>query len=53
LLLRLVDVASDALAQDQQRDVEAHRAAMMVSSGAYADAFGTDFLAELREDWPS
>jgi len=53
LLLRLVAVGSDALEQDQQCDVEAHRAAVTASSGAYADAFETDFLAELREDWPA
>ena len=52
LLLRLVDVGSDALAQDQQADLEAHRAAVTVSSGAYADAFPGGYLAELRQDWP-
>jgi hypothetical protein len=53
LLLRLVDVGSDALAQDQQADLEAHRAAVTASSGAYADAFPAEYLAELRQDWPA
>lgn len=53
LLLRLVDVGSDALAQDQQVDIEAHRAAVTGSSGAYADAFPAAYLAELRQDWPA
>lgn len=53
LLLRLVDVGSDALAQDQQVDLEAHRAAVTASSGAYADAFPAGYLVELRQDWPA
>ena len=53
LLLRLVHVGSDALAQDQQADLEAHRAAVTASSGAYADAFPAGHLAELRQDWPA
>lgn len=52
LLLRLVDVGSDALEQHQHTDAEAHRAAVNASSGAYPDAFGLDHLAELRKDWP-
>ena len=53
LLLRLVDVASVALDHQEQRDSEAHRAAVMASSGRYADAFGPGYLAALREDWPT
>jgi hypothetical protein len=53
LLLRLVDVGSDALAQDQQADIEAHRAAVSASSGAYADTLPAGYLAELRQDWPA
>lgn len=53
LLLRLVDVGSDALEQHEQFDADAHRAAVTASSGAYPDAFGPGYLAELREDWPT
>lgn len=53
LLLRLVDVGSEMLEQRVQFDVEGHRAAVTASSGAYPDAFGPDYLAELRGDWPA
>lgn len=53
LLLRLVEMGRDALEQDEARALEAHRAAVSASSGAYADAFGPDYLAELRKDWPA
>lgn len=53
LLLRLVDVGSETLEQYEQLDIEVHRAAVTASSGAYPDAFGPDYLAELREDWPA
>lgn len=53
LLLRLVEVGSEALERHEQRDVESHRAAVTASSGAYPDAFGPDHLAELRADWPA
>lgn len=53
LLLRLVDVASLALDHQEQRDAQAHRAAVLASSGKYVDAFGPGYLLELREDWPA
>lgn len=53
LLLRLVGVGSQALEQDEQSAVQAHRAAVRVSSGAYVEAFEVDHLAHLREDWPA
>ena len=53
LLLRLVAIGSAALKQDQQADVEAHRAAVTASCGAYAEAFPAGHLAELRQDWPA
>lgn len=52
LLLRLVTIAGSTLSDQEQRDVEAHRAAVLASSGRYADAFGRDYLAKMREDWP-
>ncbi|MDQ3454794.1 MAG: hypothetical protein M3513_04880 [Actinomycetota bacterium] len=53
LLLRLVDVGGDALDEQQRSQAEAHRAVVTASSGAYPDAFGPDYLVELREDWPA
>jgi len=53
LLLRLVNVGGDALDERQRSEAEAHRAAVTASSGAYPDAFGPDYLVELREDWPA
>jgi hypothetical protein len=53
LLLRLVDTGSAVLDREREDAVEAHRRAVDASSGAYADAFGPDFLHELREDWPA
>jgi hypothetical protein len=53
LLLRLVDVGGETLERREQLDVEAHRTAVTASSGAYPEAFGPDFLAELRKDWPA
>lgn len=53
LLRRLIDVGSVALEREQGIGADAHRAAVMGSSGKYADAFEADYLAELREDWPA
>ena len=53
LLLRLVAVGSETLERHEQLDIEGHRAAVTASSGAYPDAFGHDYLAKLREDWPA
>ncbi len=53
LLLRLVGIGGGALERDQHADAAAHRAAVTASSGRYAEAFGPDYLAELRADWPA
>lgn len=53
LLLRLLAAGKDALEQGDQQFNEAHRAAVMSSSGKYPDAFGPDYLDELRQDWPA
>jgi hypothetical protein len=39
--------------EQDSADLEAHRAAVTASSGAYADAFPAGHLAELRQDWPA
>ncbi len=53
LLLRLVNVAGGLLEHEEHVDADAHRAAVTNSSGRYAEAFGADYLTELREDWPA
>lgn len=53
LLLRLVDLAGDALEREARTADEAHRTAVLASSGAYTDAFGAGYLDNLREDWPA
>lgn len=53
LLLRLVNVAGGLLEHEEQVNAGAHRAAVTNSSGRYAEAFGADYLTELREDWPA
>lgn len=52
LLLRLIHAGSRTLAETQKETIRARRAAIAASSGKYADAFGDDYLAELRRDWP-
>ncbi|MDA8040375.1 MAG: hypothetical protein M0Z69_14745 [Actinomycetota bacterium] len=54
LLLRrlLVGIGSETSEHQDELDVEAHRAAVTASSGAYPDALPPDYLAALREDWP-
>ena len=52
LLLRLVAAGSDALDRSTDRADRLRRAAVVASSGKYADAFSADHLEELRRDWP-
>ena len=53
LLLRVVEVGVGALEHGERQVADAHREAVIASSGKYADAFGADYLAELRQDWPA
>lgn len=53
LLLRLIDVGGATLEHDLITENDAHRAAVTASSGRYAEAFGPDYLRELRADWPA
>ncbi len=41
------------LEDDENTEKQAHRAAVLASAGRYPDAFGSDYLAELRADWPA
>ncbi len=52
LLVRLVEVGGGVLEDDARADDLTHRAAVLASAGRYAEAFGSDYLAELRADWP-
>ena len=53
LLLRLVDVGAAALNSEDAQAENRYRDAIMASSGKYADAFGPDYLTDLRRDWPA
>lgn len=53
LLRRLIAVGGGILKHDECAEEGAHRAAVLASSGRYPDAFGPDYLAELRADWPT
>lgn len=53
LLVRLVEAGGDMLANDEQADKRDHRSAVLACAGRYAQAFGPDYLAELRADWPA
>lgn len=52
LLLRLLRTGSAALEQEHGKTVRAQLEAIDSSSGKYADAFDSDHLARLRQDWP-
>lgn len=53
LLLRLVDVGASTLDSEDAQAENRHRDAILASSGKYADAFGPDYLTDLRRDWPA
>lgn len=52
LLRRLVAEGHRAVAETQDRDIEAHREAVRRTAGALTGVYVPDYLAELREDWP-
>lgn len=52
LLVRLVHAGSSALDEEQAEATVARLAAIRTTGGTYGDAFGEDYLAELRDDWP-
>ena len=53
LLLRLVDVGAATLDKEDVQAENRYRDAITASSGKYADAFGPDYLTDLRRDWPA
>lgn len=52
LLLRLVAAGGAALEQVDDLARSKRQQAIEARSGKYADAFSSDYLAELRRDWP-
>lgn len=52
LLLRLLRTGSATLEQECSEAARGRLEAIDASSGRYADAFGEDYLTELRQDWP-
>lgn len=53
LLRAVIDVGGAALEHGVSEQARRRRAAVRASSGKYEDAFGPDYLAELRRDWPA
>jgi hypothetical protein len=53
LLVLLVELAGGLLADDEHANESSHRSAVLASAGRYAEAFGPDYLADLRTDWPA
>jgi phytoene/squalene synthetase len=52
LLARLVEEGHRAVIRQRERDAAARRDALTRTSGALTGAYGTDYLAGLRTDWP-
>ena len=52
LLIRLVEVGSNALEEVRTESVRHRLTAIDSTSGKYDNVFTDDYLAELRQDWP-
>jgi hypothetical protein len=52
LLTRLVEEGHRAVVRQRDHDAAARRAAIDRTSAALTGAYGDDYLAELRGDWP-
>jgi hypothetical protein len=52
LLIRLVEEGHRAVLRQREHDVTARRAAIDRTSAVLTGAYGDDYLADLREDWP-
>ena len=52
LLLRLIEAGRATLELGADAQARERRAAIQATRGKYADAFGADYLAQLRQDWP-
>ncbi|HXB46613.1 MAG TPA: hypothetical protein VNW50_02545 [Streptosporangiaceae bacterium] len=52
LLTRLVEEGHRAVVRQRDHDAAARRAAIDRTSAALTGAYGDNYLADLREDWP-
>lgn len=53
LLLHLVYEGHRAMMSQQQQRAAARRAAVTRTGGALTGVYGSDYLKELRQDWPA
>ncbi len=53
LLARLVEEGIRAIEQDRERRQAAWAAVVRETAGVLPDAYGPDYLDELREEWPA
>lgn len=52
LLLRLVETGREVLAGREATDAQLRRLAVDETRGALTGAYGDDYTADLRDDWP-
>lgn len=52
LLVRLIHAGASTLAETTDEEAQKRRAAAKAIAGKYLDAFGDNYLADLRQDWP-
>ncbi|MGH2364408.1 MAG: hypothetical protein ACRDHX_07120 [Chloroflexota bacterium] len=53
LLLHLIDTGHEAVLNAQEQARTQRREAIARASGALTGAYGADYLARLRRDWPA
>jgi hypothetical protein len=53
LLLRLVERGREVLDNERGEEAARRRDAVRRTSGALTGAYGPDYLARLRDDWPT
>lgn len=53
LLVNLVREGHRVLSEQDEQRTAIRRAAIQRTSGSLSNAYGADYLTELREDWPA
>lgn len=53
LLLRLINAGESLLEEHEHKVDEKRRESIRASCGKYTNAFGPDYLTNLRQDWPA